>query len=340
MIFHNARAARQHATQELTFERRNRMRSTFWTIITIALLLLPPSHGVLAQAFPGKMVRLVIPFPVGGSSDANARIIGPYLSERWKQQVIVDPRPGAATVVGSDHVAKSAPDGHTLMINSTQFVQSPATFAKLPYDPYNDIVPITRITISPQAIVAHPSLPVKSIKELVALARARPGELNMGTAGTILPSHYFFMLAKVKMEIVPYKGAGPLMIDASGGHVPIAIGAVSSVQAAVRSGRVRMLGVTSPTPAFPDVPDISRDVPGYDADTWFALFAPRGMPRELVTRIHGDLAAVLQIADVRQRLLDIGGIPSGEPPEEFAARVRNDIDKWKKVAAAAGVKPQ
>jgi tripartite-type tricarboxylate transporter receptor subunit TctC len=308
------------------------------TLVAIALLM--PVSDASAQAFPGKIVRLVIPFPVGGSSDANARIIGPYLSERWKQQVIVDPRPGAATVVGSDHVAKSAPDGHTLMINSTQFVQSPATFAKLPYDPHNDIVPITRITISPQAIVAHPSLPAKNIKELVALARARPGELNMGTAGTVLPSHYFFMLAKVKMEIVPYKGAGPLMIDASGGHVPVAIGAVSSVQAAVRGKRVRMLGVTSHSPAFPEVPDISRDVPGYDADTWFALFAPKGMSRELVMRIYGDLAAVLQIPEVRQRLIDIGGNPGGEPPEEFAARVRSDIDKWKKVAQVAGVKPQ
>ena len=315
------------------------MLSTFWTRV-VAAALLAAAQGAIAQAFPGKIVRLVIPFPVGGSSDANARIIGPYLSERWKQQVIVDPRPGAATVVGSDHVAKSAPDGHTLMINSTQFVQSPATFAKLPYDPHNDIVPITRITISPQAIVAHPSLPAKSIKELVALARARPGELNMGTAGTVLPSHYFFMLAKVKMEIVPYKGAGPLMIDASGGHVTLAIGAVSSVQAAVRAGRVRMLGVTSPTPAFPEVPNISRDVPGYDADTWFALFAPGGLSADLARRIHGDVAAVLQIPDVRKRLLDIGGIPSGEPPDEFATRVRADIDKWKKVAAAAGVKPQ
>jgi tripartite-type tricarboxylate transporter receptor subunit TctC len=315
------------------------MRSTLWTTV-IAAALLAPSHSVFAQPFPGKMVRIVIPFPVGGSSDANARIINPFLSERWKQQVVIDPRPGAATVVGTDHVAKSAPDGHTLMINSTQFVQSPATFAKLPYDPYTDIVPITRITISPQAIVAHPSLPVKTIKELVALARARPGELNMGTAGTVLPSHYFFMLAKVKMEIVPYKGAGPLMIDASGGHVPLAIGAVSSVQAAVRSGRVRILGVTSPSATFPDAPTIAKDVPGYDADTWFGLFAPRGTPRELVMRIRDDVAAVLQIPDVRRRLLDIGGNPSGELPDEFATRVRAEIDKWKKVAAAAGVKPQ
>ena len=162
----------------------------------------------------------------------------------------------------------------------------------------------------------------------------------MGTAGTVLPSHYFFLLAKVKMEIVPYKGAGPLMIDASGGHIPVAIGAVSSVQAAVRSGRVRILGVTSHSPPFPDAALISRDVPGYDADTWFALFAPRGIARELVMRIYEDVAAVLQIPEVRQRLIDIGGNPSGEPPEEFAARVRTDIDKWKKVAQAAGVKPQ
>ena len=162
----------------------------------------------------------------------------------------------------------------------------------------------------------------------------------MGTAGTVLPSHYFFMLAKVKMEIVPYKGAGPLMIDAMGGHVPLAIGAVSSVQAAVRQGRVRMLGVTSPSSAFPDAPIIAKDVPGFDADTWFGLFAPGGVPREIIARIRDDVAAVLQIPDVKQRLRDIGGEPSGETTEEFATRVRTEIAKWKKVAAVAGIQPQ
>lgn len=315
------------------------MQRVWWAALGAAALAVASAPGA-AQPFPSRLVRIVIPFAPGGSSDANARIIGPHLAERWKQQVLVEPRPGAATVVGTDHVAKSAPDGHTLLINSTQFVQSPATFARLPYDPLTDIVPITRVTISPQAIVAHPSLPVKSIRELVALARARPGELNLATAGTVLPSHYFFLLAKVRMEIVPYKGAGPLMVDAIGGHVPLAIGAVSSVQAAVRAGRVRLLGVTSPTPAFPDAPTIARDVPGFDADTWFALFAPGGTPRELLARIYEDVAAVLRVPEVRRRLLDIGGIPGGEPPEEFAARVRAEIDKWKKVAAAAGIQPQ
>src|SRR5688500_1899363 len=172
------------------------MRSALWaTAISTALLATP--HASFAQAFPGKTIRFVIPFPVGGSSDANARIIIPPLVERWKQQILVDPRPGAATVVGTDHVAKSAPDGHTLLINSTQYTQSPALFAKLPYDPYTDLVPVTLITLSPQAIVGHPSLPVTNIRELVALARARPGELNMGNAGNMLPTHFFCMLAKV-----------------------------------------------------------------------------------------------------------------------------------------------
>ena len=315
------------------------MRSALWTTL-IAAALLAPAHAVLAQAFPGKMVRFVIPFPVGGSSDANARIIIPPLTERWKQQILVDPRPGAATVIGTDYVAKSPPDGHTLLLTSTQFAQSPALFAKLPYDPHTDLVPVTLVTLSPQAIVAHPSLPAKNIKELIAFARARPGELNMGNAGNILPTHRFTMLAKVKIETVPYKGAGPLMIDAMGGHVPLAIGAVSSVQAAVRSGRVRLLGVSSRSTAFPDAPVIATDVPGFDADTWFGLFAPGGTPRDLVMRIHDDVAAALQIPVVRQRLLDIGGEPGGQSPDEFSARVRYEIANWQKVAKAAGLKPQ
>ena len=311
-----------------------------------ALLVCSPGSHAQApaantgQAFPGKLVRFVMPFAVGGSSDANGRIIVPPLVERWKQQIIIEPRPGAATVLGTDIVAKSPPDGHTLLLSSTQFSQSPAMFAKLPFDSLTDLMPITRITRSPQVIVAHPSLPANNIKELVALARTRPGQINMANAGTALPSHLFNMLAKVKIETVPYKGAGPMMIDAMGGHVHLAIGAVSSVQAAVRSGRVRMLGATSRSVAFPDVQVISNDVPGFDADTWFALFAPRGTPVDVVQRIRDDVAAVIQIPEIKQRLIDIGGEPSGEPSEEFAARIRAEIARWKQVAAAAGIKPQ
>jgi tripartite-type tricarboxylate transporter receptor subunit TctC len=315
------------------------MRPALW-ITLVAMALFAPAHSLFAQSYPAKIVRVVIPFPVGGSSEANFRIISPHLSERWKQQILLEPRPGAAATIGADYVSKSAPDGYTLLLTSTQYVQGPALFAKLPYDSLSDLMPITIVSISPQTIVAHPSLPVKTVKELIALARARPGELNMGNAGNMLPTHLFTMLAKVKIETVPYKGAGPLSIDVMGGHVTLGIGAVSSFQGVVRSGRVRMLGVSSPSAAFPDAPVIAKDVPGFDADAWFALFAPRGTPRELVSRIRDDVAAVLQLPDVRQRMLDIGGEPGGQPSEEFAARVRNEIAKWKKVAAAAGMKPQ
>ena len=314
------------------------MGKMLWTIAAAAILL--AAVPLFAQTYPTKNVRMVIPFPVGGSSEANARIINPHLSERWKQQVILDPRPGAATVVGTEHVTRSAPDGYTLLLTSTQFPQGPALFAKLPFDPVNDLVPITIVSISPQTIVAHPSLPVRNIKELVVLAKARPGELNMGNAGNMLPTHFFRMLAKVNIETVPYKGAGPLSTDLMGGHVTLAIAAVSSMQGAVRSGRARMLGVTSPSRAFPDVPVISKDVPGFDADAWFGLFAPKGTPREIVNKVRDDVAAVLQLPDVKKRMLDLGGEPGGMPSEEFAERVRREIEKWKKVAVTAGLKPQ
>ena len=316
-----------------------RCQTGWFAVLLLGLSATAAAQPVGEAAFPSKLVRLVIPFAPGGSADASARIVAPYLIERWKQQVIVEPRPGAATVVGTDLVAKSPPDGHTLMVNSTQFTQSLALVGKLPYDPVNDLVPITRIMRTPQVIVAHPVLPVKNIRELVALARARPGQLNMANAGNSLPTYYFNILAKIKIETIPYKGAGPMMIDVAGGHVPLAIGAVSSVQAAVRSGRVIMLGVTSRSAAFPDVPVISRDVPGYDVDTWFGVFAPRGTPRELVTRIRDDIAAIVHTPEVRKRLFDIGGDPGGDPVEEFTAQVRREIARWNEVARVSGIKP-
>src|SRR4051794_28611378 len=316
------------------------MRAALWaTLVSVALVAVPE---VWAQAFPAKTIRFVIPFPVGGSSDANARIIMPPLTERWKQQIIVEARPGAGTVVGTDYVSKSAPDGHTLLLTSNLYGYAPAVYAKLPYDPSNDLVPITIVTTSPQAIVVHPSLPARNTRELIALAKARPGQLNMGTAGSVLPVHFFNMLAKTKIEVVPYKGAGPLMIDAMGGHIPLAIAAISSVQGAVRSGRVKILAVCSTTPSllFPDAPLIGKDLPGYDVNAWFGLMAPKGVSPDYVRRVRDDVAAVIQIPEVRHRLLDIGGEPSGLTPEAFSARVRSEIEMWKRVAAEVGLKPE
>ena len=317
------------------------MRAAFCAMLLSVAALLAPKD-VVAQAFPAKPIRFVIPFPVGGSSDANARIIMPALTERWKQPIIVEPRPGAGTVVGTDYVAKSAPDGHTLLLTSNQYGYTPAVYAKLPYDPYNDIVPITIVTISPQAIVVHPSLPARNTRELIALARSRPGQLDMGTAGSVLPVHFFNMLAKTNIQVVPYKGAAPLMTDAMGGHIPLALAAISSVQGAVRSGRVKILAVCSSTRSvlFPDAPLIGNDLPGYDVNAWFGLLAPKGVSPEYVHRVRDDVAAVIEMPDVRQRLLEIGGEPSGITPEEFSARVRKEIAMWKKVAAEVGLKPE
>lgn len=291
-----------------------------------------------AQPYPAKIVKIVIPFPAGGSSDANGRIIAPLLTERWGQQILFDVRAGAASIVGTEYTAKSPPDGYTLVLTSSQYTQNVALVAKLPFDPLADLVPVTRVTRSPQAIVGHPSLPAKNIRELVALARVHP--LNMGNAGNMLPSLAFNHFAKTKIETVPYKGAGPMMIDVMGGHVPLAIGAVSSVQGGVRSKRVRLLGVSSPSSSFPEAPVISKDVPGFDGDTWFGLLAPRGTPREIVQKIRDDVAAVLKNAEVRARLIEIGGEPSGETPEEFAALIRGEITRWKEIVAVAGIKPQ
>ena len=316
------------------------MRSLLLGMTVIATTLLVPTHAVLAQAFPGKLIRLIIPFPTGSSTDAQARIIGPLLSERWKQQVIVDSRPGATTIIGTDLVAKSPPDGHTLLFTSIQFAYVPALFAKLPYDPHNDLVPVTIVTFSPEAIVAHPSLPVKNIKELIALARVRP--LNMGTPGNELTTRYFNTYAKVNITPVSYKGGAPLMIDVMGGHVELGIAGLITLQGVIRSGRVRLLGIASPTPSliFPDAPLITKEVPGFEILSWWGIFAPANTPRDLVRRIRDDVAAVLQISNVRERLLEIGGEPGGETVEQFAARVRSEIARWQKVATAAGIKPQ
>jgi tripartite-type tricarboxylate transporter receptor subunit TctC len=308
----------------------------------LASTLLFPTGSAFAQAFPGKPVRIVIPFSLGGSNDITARVLLPHLVERWKQQVIIDPHVGAASTVGTDYVAKSAPDGHTILFTSTQFAYAPSTFAKLPYDPLNDLVPITLVTVSPQIMFAHPSLPVSDPKQLVAFARAHPGELSLGNAGSMLPSYSFFSLARVKMTSVPYKGAGPLQVDVMGGHVPLGMAAISSVMGTLRAGRAKAIGVCSlkPTPLYPDAPPMAEAVPGFEAVAWFGLFAPHGTPPAVVKRIRDDVAEVVNNPDVRKRLHEIGGDPSGMPSEEFAKMVRSEIEKWNSVAKAAGVKPQ
>jgi len=317
------------------------MLSKLW-IAFLASALLVPVQSVFAQAFPGKVVRIVIPFSLGGSNDLTARVLLPHLIERWKQQVIVDPQVGAASTVGSAYVARSAPDGHTILFTSTQYAYAPITFAKLPFDPLNDLVPVTLVTTSPQIIVAHPSLPVKTPKELVAFARARPGELTIGTPGNTLPTLSFLSLAKVKMEPIPYKGAGPLSIAVMGGHVSLGIGAISSWLGTIQSGRVKPIGVCSleRSPLYPSAPPMAEAAPGFEAVAWFGMFVPRGTPPAVIKKIRDDIADIRKDPAVIKGMHNIGGEPSGMPTEEYARFVRSEIEKWGKVAKAAGIKPQ
>lgn len=316
------------------------MLAVVW-IACLASALLAPA-AVVAQQFPGKPVRIVIPFSPGGSNDLTGRILLPHLMERWKQQVIIDPHVGAASTIGTDYVAKSAPDGHTILFTSTQFAYAPSTFAKLPYDPLTDLVPVTLVSVSPQMIIAHPSLPANNPKQLVALARARPGELTIGNAGNPLPTFSFIMLSKTKMIPVPYKGAGPLQTDIMGGHVPLGMAAISSFMGTVKSGRAKVIGVCSKerTPLYPDAPPMAEGAPGFEAIAWFGMFVPRGTPAAVVKRIREDVVDVVGLPGVRDRLHEIGGEPSGMPTEQYAKFVRAEIDKWNAVAQAAGIKPQ
>ena len=309
-----------------------------------ALALAGMTCAAQAQGYPNKPVRIVIPFAPGGSTDANARIINDRLAALWAQPVIVEAKPGANTIIGSDHVAKSAPDGYTLLLTSTAHVVNPSMYLKLPYDPVNDLVAVTIVSVSPFALVAAANFPAKTVKELIAIMRAKPGSVSFGTSdsSSAFAGHLFNMLAKTDLQSVSYKGAGPLMTDLAGGHVPLGIAAVSSVQGQVKAGRVRILGVASQKPSalFPEAPVIAADVPGYEAISWFGLFVPKGTPRDVIAKIHKDTGAVLREPEVQKRFLDLGAEVGGNSPEEFAARVRAETDLWAKVAKSANIKPE
>jgi tripartite-type tricarboxylate transporter receptor subunit TctC len=296
-----------------------------------------------AQTFPTKPVRIVIPFAPGGSTDANARIIQDKLSSLWGQPVIVEAKPGANTVIGTDLVAKSPGDGHTLLLTSTAMVVNPSMYAKLPYDTLTDLVPITIVSVSPFALVTPVDSPYKNIKDVLGALRA-PTALSFGVSDSsaMLSGHLLNMLAKTDMQPISYKGAGPLMIDLAGGHVPLGIAAVSSVQGQVKGGRVRILGVGSATPTalFPQAPPIANDLPGYEAISWFGLLAPKGTPADVVQKIQRDVAQVLKDPDVQQKLQGLGADPGGLSPADFQARIRREIDLWNRVAKAAKIQPE
>jgi tripartite-type tricarboxylate transporter receptor subunit TctC len=300
-----------------------------------------------AQQYPTKPVRLVVPAAPGGGTDITARIIAPKLSEQLGQQVVVENRAGAGTMIGSEAVARAAPDGYTLLMGISTLAINPAMYKKVPYDALKDFAPISQVVSLPNVLVTHPSLPVKSVKELVAFARARPGQLNYASAGVGTNPHLsmelFLAMTGLKMTHVPYKGAGPGLVDTVAGHVSVMTPSIISGLPHVRGGRLRALGVTSAKRAggVPDIPTIAEaGVPGYDAVQWFGVLAPTTTPRAIVVRLHGEIVRVLQAADVKGRLSGDGADPVGNSPEEFAAFLSAETAKWAKVVKDAGIQPE
>ena len=307
--------------------------------------LLGCTLAAYGQTYPARAVRLVVPSSPGGGSDITARIIAPRLSEYLGQQVIVDNRAGAGTMIGGELVARAAPDGYTLLLGSTPMAINPAMYKKVSYDALRDFVPITQIVSVPNLLIAHPSLPVKSVTELIAFAKSRPGQLTFASAGTGTSPHLsmelFLGMAGLSMIHVPYKGAGPGVVDVVAGHVALMTPTIISALGYVRGGRLRALGVTSAKRAAgaPEIPTIAEaGVPGYEATQWFGVLAPAGTPRDIVNLIQSEIGRVLQQPDMKTRLSTDGADPVGSTPEEFAAFIRSETAKWAKVVKVAGVR--
>jgi tripartite-type tricarboxylate transporter receptor subunit TctC len=300
-----------------------------------------------AQQYPTRPVRIIVPTSPPGGADVVARLIAPSLTERLGQQVIVDNRAGASTMIGGELAAKAPPDGYTLLLGISTLAINPATFRKVPYDVLRDFVPITHAVKQTMMLVAHPSFPARSVKELIAIAKARPGDVAYSSAGfgtnPQMGMELFLYMTGTRMLHVPYRGGGESIIAVTSGHVSVSVNSMLGALPQVRSGRLRALGVTSTSrvPGAPDIPTIAEaGVPGYESLQWYGLLAPTGTPKEIIARLHKEAVAILRSADVSERLANDGGSVVASTPEEFAGYIRAETEKWAKVAKAAGIKPE
>lgn len=322
---------------------RNIVRSPACTVFTTLIALW--AGAVAGQAYPNRAVRMVVPFPAGGGTDFIGRTVGQKLSELWGQSVVMDNRPGATTVLGSETVARAAPDGYTLLVTPVPFSIVPHLQPRLPFDPLRDFEPIARFNTAPLVFIVNPVVPAKTAKELVALARSKPGVLNYGTSGAGSSNHLagelFNAMAGTKIVHVPYKGSPPALIDLVGGHVDVAVTTLTSAVGLIKSGKVRPIAVTSlkRSASMPAIPTMDESgLKGFQADAWNGLSAPARTPREIVNKINGDVAKVLQAPDVIDRFRNEGADPAAMTPAEFGAFVRDEIAKWGKVVRLAGIR--
>jgi len=300
---------------------------------------------VLAQSYPSKPIRLVLPYPPGGGTDVIARPLAQKLTEQLGQQVIVDNRGGAGGNIGMEFVAKSPADGYTLLFALTaQYAVNPSLYPKLPYDPVRDYAPISLLANAPYLLVVHPALPAKSVAELVALVKARPGQLSYSSSGNGSGAHLagemLRSLARVEIVHVPYKGAGPAMPDLIAGQVQLSFITYTAAGPHIKTGRLRALGVTTAkrSPTLPDLPAIGETVAGYDSAVWYGFAAPAGTPPEIVSKLNTEVLRVLAAPDFRSRITLEAVSPIGSTPEEFGSFMKSEIVRWAKVVKDSGAK--
>lgn len=298
-----------------------------------------------AQGYPNKAVKIIVPFPPAGATDVVTRFLAQKLGERWSQSVVVENRPGAGGAIGSDLVAKSPPDGYTLLMATSSTHSIGPTLTKTPYDPIKDFAPIIHVADVPNVLVVSPMLPVKDLKELIALAKAKPGQLNFASSGngTIvhLNAELFKMLAGIDVQHIPYKGTALATPDLASGQISMMFDSLASVMPNIRSGRAKPLAVNAHgrSPLLPDVPTFAEaGMPAFDRYTWFGMFAPAGTPREIVAKVHGDVAALLHAPELLERFASVGAEPVGGTQEQFTARILADTAKWAQVIRTARVK--
>lgn len=316
---------------------------------SIALALTFAASGAcVAQTYPTKPIRVVLSLPAGSAADIVARTIGAKLTERWGQQVLIDPRPGASGIIAAELVIRAPPDGYTLMLGtSSSHAINASLYPKLPYDVMRDFAPVSLAAVMPLVLAVHPSVPARNVKDLIALAKARPGQITMASAGSGTTGHLagelFKFMAGIDLLHVPYKGSPQALTDTVGGQVSMVFAPIPTALPQAKSARLRMLALTTPrrSATAPEVPTLAESgLPGYDATLWYGLFAPAGTPRDVVAKLSSEVATILALAEVRESLRLQGADPGGNTPEEFGVYIKSEITKWAKVVKISGARPE
>lgn len=322
------------------------MKSTMRSACLALAAALFASTFAFAQSYPAKPVRFVVPFPPGGPADILARTIGQHLADRWGQQVVIDNRAGAGGNIGSDIVAKAPPDGYTLLLGfvGTHAI-NPSLYSKMPYDNVRDFEPVSLIAMVTIILVTHPSVPANSVKDLIALARARPGELTFGSPGNGTPQHLagelFNTMAKVKMLHIPFKGAVPALQDLLGGRISMIFSSMPPALPHIKTGKIKSIAVTSAkrSPVTPDVPSIAESgLAGYEVINWYGVLGPAGVSKAIVARLNGEIHRILTLPDVKERLASQGAEVLTSTPQEFGAYINSETAKWAKVVKFSGAR--